>query len=307
MTLVQIQASFNDKLVGKNLLYLFNICTIVRKLLAHLPETAYFALLVKSSHLDNVNDILSAFEPISLEEMDRVKLLNRTDTKFLIPRNLLPSLLEEAKPYYQVLEIKGKRTNDYRTIYFDTPDFSLYTKHANGKLNRYKLRYRKYLDSDLCFLEIKFKNNKGRTIKSRIRVEDFEEQISQDSGSFIMANSPLIPEELEAKLANEFTRITLVHKTNEERLTIDLNVAFDHENKQKDISEIVIAEVKLDKDSSGSDFIDIMKAHHILPYGMSKYCVGTVLLYDDLVKYNNFKQRLHKINKLKSNGNAVHA
>src|SRR4051812_18873006 len=104
--------------------------------------------------------------------MDNVKLMNRTDTKFLFTTDQFETVLNEVAPYYKVLEVNGKRLNHYKTLYYDTSDLALYNKHHNGKLNRYKIRHRTYVESDTGFLEVKFKNNKGRTIKNRVREHD---------------------------------------------------------------------------------------------------------------------------------------
>ena len=48
-------------------------------------------------------------------------------------------------------------------------DFDLYHRHHIGRSNRFKVRSRRYVESDLCFFEVKYRNNKGRTIKNRIR------------------------------------------------------------------------------------------------------------------------------------------
>ncbi|MBK6987513.1 MAG: VTC domain-containing protein [Bacteroidetes bacterium] len=111
--------------------------------------------------MENLDNILSAFDPISLKQMDGVSLQDRLDTKFMFKDSLLPALLERMKENYFVLEIKGKRYNHYETLYFDTSDFGLYLRHHNGRVNRYKFRSRRYVESDLNFFEIKFKNNKG--------------------------------------------------------------------------------------------------------------------------------------------------
>ena len=112
--------------------------------------------------------ILSSFEPISLNQMDEVKLMKRTDTKFVFEYSLLNKVMEEIKAHYYVLDIDGIRLNAYRCLYLDTEDFKFYFEHHNGKKNRIKVRYREYIDSGLCFLEIKKKNNKGKTIKERL-------------------------------------------------------------------------------------------------------------------------------------------
>lgn len=228
--------------------------------------------------------------------MDTVKLLNRTDTKFVFKRSQLPEILERVRPHYRILEISNLRQNAYRTLYYDTHDFGLYNKHQNGKLNRHKVRIRRYVDSGLTFLEIKFKNNKGRTVKKRVRIKEFEEVLSDDSMKFIgkvmQKEIDLVP-----KLWNTFTRLTLVSKKDTERLTIDLNLGFEYEDDKKSLDKVVIAEVKQEKMSRNSTFVRTVKSMGIRPTGMSKYCVGAMVMNGDL-KYNNFKQKLLTIKKL---------
>ncbi|PCJ86399.1 MAG: transporter [Flavobacteriales bacterium] len=247
--------------------------------------------------MENIEQIITKFEPISLEEMDSVRLLNRTDTKYLMSIEQMLKALEDMAAFYRILEIEKKRTNNYQTLYFDTPDFRFYHSHHNGKLNRRKVRFRKYLDSDLCYLEIKFKNNKERTIKKRTKAADFESVLSEKSKKFIEANSPISTQNLEPKLQNQFTRLTFVHKTAKERLTIDLRLKFKTELNNSDLSNIVIAELKQEKQSSRSDFINVMRKYHIRPMRISKYCIGTALLNKDL-KINGFKPKLLALKKI---------
>lgn len=251
--------------------------------------------------MNSLTDILQTLTPISLEEMDRVKLQNRTDTKFVFEVSLLPQILSDIKEFYSILEIKNKRTNSYQTLYYDTKDFTSYIQHHNEKANRIKVRFRKYIESDLNYLEVKFKNNKSRTIKSRKKIDSLETVLSTKSKGFIEKHSFYKSDELVPALWNKFTRLTLVHKTQTERLTIDINLSFENfiTNKTKEIPHLVIAEVKQEKASGNSDFIKAIKKHHIRPSGMSKYCVGTALLNPQL-KSNNFKERILKIKKLEN-------
>ena len=235
--------------------------------------------------------------------MDRVKLQNRTDTKFVFNADILPTILDEIKEYYSILEIKEKRTNNYKTLYYDTKDLRSYIQHHNGKANRIKVRFRKYIESDLNYLEVKFKNNKSRTIKARIKTKGIETELTDISKQFVFDNSYSFFDDKEVipVLWNSFTRLTLVHKTANERLTIDLNLGFKSfsDNREENIPHIIIAEVKQEKASSNSDFIKAIRRHHIRQSSMSKYCVGTALLHKNL-KQNNFKERILKINKLKT-------
>lgn len=251
--------------------------------------------------LKEINNVLENFDPITLKDMDRVKLLNRVDTKYVFQTSILASVLDELKEFYYVLEVKNKRTNNYRTLYYDTDNLSLYTFHQNGKLNRTKIRFREYVDSKLNFLEIKFKTNKGRTVKDRIKIDAIETALSDNSQNFIDENSRLSSNSLQAALWNTFTRITLTHKTIDERLTIDLNLAFKHAdtNEETGIPHIIIAELKQGKANVNSDFVKVIKKYQIRPMGMSKYCIGTALLNKGL-KANSFKERILKIKKLEN-------
>lgn len=246
--------------------------------------------------LSQINTKLETFNTISLVEMDQVALMNRTDTKYVFSVETLVEVLDELKEHYYTLEIGGKRTANYRTLYFDTKDNKLFIAHQNGKLNRYKIRVREYVDSCLSFLEIKFKSNKGRTIKKRIPLESFETELSSESRAFIDSNSNLDAYHLEPMLWNFFNRITLVSKRNKERLTIDIDLSFQKQDLKKELNFLVIAEVKREGNSF-SDFMRIIKEKHIRPTGMSKYCIGSILSNKTL-KYNNFKSKLLEIKKL---------
>ena len=123
--------------------------------------------------MDNIENILQEFEPISLSEMESVKLMNRIDTKYAVPLSMLPAILESAKPNYYAQEIDGKRIASYDTMYYDTDTLDMYLRHHDRQLVRQKIRVRQYVDSHLTFLEIKRKNNKGRTSKKRIVVPGF--------------------------------------------------------------------------------------------------------------------------------------
>lgn len=239
---------------------------------------------------------IASFNPVSLEEMDRVKLLNRTDTKFLLSESDLKTILQEITPYYDILEIDGLRQHAYRSLYFDTPDFRFFTEHHNGYPNRYKIRIRKYLDSGLCFLEIKHKV-KGRTKKFRIGIENFRENLLEENQNFIQQSTEK-KWDLKPALWNEFKRLTLVNKADEERMTIDLGTRCFMGDKAYDFHPAVIAEVKQSSGGRQAPFIQAAKEKLIRPVRISKYCMGMIHLYPDL-KYNNFKAKRMAIDKIK--------
>jgi len=241
--------------------------------------------------------IISDFTPISLDEMDDVKLMSRTDTKFAFQANKSPFLLKKLMPFYRILDINGKLIHDYKSLYYDTDDRKFYTDHHNQRVNRNKIRFREYVGSGLTFLEVKLKNNKKRTIKKRMKVDAITKELSEEHKKYIkkITGKKL---EVNAKQWINFSRITLVHKTQKERLTIDINLTFENEKLSGDLKQIVIAEVKQEKMSRSSDFMKIAKEMSILPIRLSKYCMSTLQLYPD-VKQNRFKKKRLFINKLK--------
>ncbi|MBQ2236062.1 MAG: VTC domain-containing protein, partial [Muribaculaceae bacterium] len=110
-----------------------------------------------------MHDILSTYRPITLDEMRGIKLMNRTDTKFVTTVSRLERLLELARHDYCVQETDGERVIPYYTVYYDTALHEMYRVHHNGHADRQKVRIRCYVSSALGFLEVKTKNNHGRT------------------------------------------------------------------------------------------------------------------------------------------------
>lgn len=250
-----------------------------------------------------LKEAISLFHPVSLADMDKVSLMDRKDTKFLFRPERLPVLLKELSKYYYILEIENNRAHHYASLYFDTDHFKFYLDHHNGKMNRYKVRHRKYINSQTHFVEVKFKNNQGKTRKRRMKIEPSQFQqtnLSVEEEAFVLKRMSGYPGNLSPKLFVEYSRWTLVDKEFKERATIDINLTYSAKEKEKKmLGNIVIAEVKQDKLSISSDFIRIMRKMRIQDARFSKYCFGINLLYP-MVKYNRFKPRILAYNKLVS-------
>lgn len=240
---------------------------------------------------------LAGFEPISLERMDNVKLLDRTDTKYTFRIDHLESVLESVKDHYHVLEAAGTRITDYESLYFDTHNLDLYLRHHNERLNRYKVRFRRYINSGLSFFEVKFKNNKNRTIKTRVKRKSIENVIQDSAKDLLESQSWLKADTLIPALWVYYSRITLVSKDLDERLTIDLGLSFSNNMLEKHFDELVIAELKQDKFNRNSNFAKEMINHRIPERSMSKYCFGITQVVPD-VKQNLFKPKLLNLKKI---------
>lgn len=253
--------------------------------------------LMSAQHLDN---IINAFDPIHLDEMNGTALMNRVDTKFVISMDQLIQVLPELQKHYRILEIEGLRLPQYESEYYDSESMDFYIDHHRKKVDRFKVRYRKYIESDLSFLEVKHKS-KGRTDKQRIIVNDLPGEMNEEHTDFVRSTG-VHQEKLNYILTNKFHRITLVGKNHVERLTFDLNLEFNRNEKSKFYSYLVIAELKQERLSRISPFYKIVKGMMIRPYRISKYCIGVIELYGkENVKYNRFKKKLLKLNKLKAN------
>lgn len=257
-------------------------------------ESICMATNMEKELLNSVIQKLSKYHPISLKRMDQVALMNRVDTKFVLRSDYLTSLLDTLMDNYYVLEVGNKRYTDYKSDYFDTSDYQLFLKHHNNNLNRHKVRYREYRGSELSFLEVKFKNNKGRTIKNRIQSWVKYEVFDVSDSSFLSKSTPLAAKDLKYSLTNNFTRVTLVNKTAKERVTIDFSLVYSGNKKTKMLNNVTIVELKQEKLNRNSPIFLGLSKYQVKPSSFSKYCIGIVLLKDN-IKYNRFKSTLLKL------------
>jgi hypothetical protein len=247
--------------------------------------------------VNSLTDILASFDPITLQQMDKVKLQDRIDTKFMFRDDILADVLRKIKDDYFALDINGIRYNHYETLYFDTENFDLYLRHHNGRINRYKFRARKYVESNLHFFEVKFKNNKGRTIKDRIKTLQIDQGIYEATDELVRNISNVDPTTLKAKLWVNYRRMTFVSKHTEERLTIDTKLTFIDEKQNIPIESLVIAEVKRGSAREKSNFVDLMREYRVQERSISKYCLGVISL-NSRIKHNNFKPTILYLQKL---------
>ncbi|MDR0572615.1 MAG: polyphosphate polymerase domain-containing protein [Tannerella sp.] len=248
-----------------------------------------------------INNILEQMQPISLSEMEHIRLLDRVDSKFVAPATLLPSLLELLTTDFRIQTVKGKKFSLYATQYLDTSGLDFFLMHQNGKLNRQKIRIRSYMDSNLSFLEIKNKSNRGRTQKIRVPVAQTHIEMVDDLAEeqpFLQAHARFAVKKLCPVLSNSFNRITLVNKRATERITIDWGLAFQNllTGNTESLEKLTVLELKQDA-RSASDFREILNRLRIKQRSFSKYCMGTALTNPG-IKQNRFKAKWSAINKL---------
>lgn len=248
--------------------------------------------------MSTLAEIAQGFESITLAELDRQKLMDRVDRKYLLPINRLESLLVGCMKDYRVLEVGGVRLNRYTTRYYDTADLSLYHAHHNDRAPRAKVRVREYLDSGLRFIELKRKTNKGRTYKTRVSLK------GEDADPLgLLAGLPGFEEsgiraagDLGSVLDVDYSRLTLVSRADAERVTIDVDLVVRHNGRSVGFPEIAIAEVKQSRRVS-SPFVEGLREARIHEGSISKYCLGVASLVDG-ARTNRFKPRLHELHRI---------
>ena len=250
--------------------------------------------------IDKIKEKAYKLPPISLEEMSGIKLMNRTDTKYVATISQLLSFLQDVEGKYYIQEINGVRLASYHTTYFDTGNNEMYVMHHNGKLVREKIRVRTYEDTQITFLEVKNKNNHKRTNKKRIEVRAVDSLHDEQERviPFLGKHAWYTLYSIRPVIENRFNRITLVNFGKTERLTIDFNLRFHNllTDDRRNLEHVAIIELKRDGNVS-SPSLEIFRKLRIQRSGFSKYCMGCALTNKGL-KRNNFKERLRLIDKL---------
>ncbi len=256
----------------------------------------------------NINDNISQdiifpkhtfadFSTISLKDLENRNLINRFDKKYILTIEQLFRLLPQLSDDYSILDIESTKVFCYDNYYFDTEDFKFYNEHHNGKLNRYKVRYRKYVETDTIYFEMKKKDNRNKTIKERLKKNSIEYPINGGAEKLIEEKLNMNSADLLNKLRVTYNRITLLNKTQNEKLTFDINLKFEAQDNIRKLENIVIAESKTPRINYKTKFTELVSENKIVRSSLSKYCFGINYMNYD-VKGNRFKPQFVKIHKL---------
>ena len=240
--------------------------------------------------LSAIDAQLAKMEPITLPELNaQARLMTRVDRKYFVPRELFRDLLIATQEDFQVLEIAGRHRFEYRTVYFDTPEFRFFRDHVQGRRRRFKIRTRTYVDTGTCHLEVKSKGYRGQTVKQRIAHpidrpteltgagQNFVDAILDTQGG-VSAKPRISAADLDPVLETVYDRITLTH--DHQRLTCDLDIETRNGSETHDGPGDVLVETK---SADGVSIWDhLLKQAGIREHRVSKYCVGASLLNPQL-------------------------
>ncbi|PUA81261.1 polyphosphate polymerase domain-containing protein [Nocardioides currus] len=237
---------------------------------------------------------LDRLAPIGLAELvERASLLERVDRKYVVPRALLPDLLAAAPTGTRVLELDGRRTHGYRSVYLDTPDLASYRVAGQRRRRRWKVRSRAYLDSGGSWLEVKTRSAREVTTKVRMPHPDLEAAALDDAGaSFVDASlagarvDGVRARDLRPVLATSYDRATLLLPgTRPTRVTVDTELGWTwlaaHDGPtSRDLDRPALAIVETKGGSTPSSMDRLLWARGHRPVSISKYGVGVAALHD---------------------------
>jgi hypothetical protein len=166
-----------------------------------------------------------------------------------------------------------------------------------GRRRRYKVRSRRYVESDRYLFELKLKGRRGETVKHRLPYGPGEHgSVSDAARAFVEerlahAYPRLELPELAPTVGTSYSRVTLANGA--ERVTCDFDLAFsdgdDRARTPRLDSRFVIVESKSERGYASADIA--LRRLGARPLACSKYCVGVGLLRDD-VKVNDLRPLL---------------
>lgn len=221
---------------------------------------------------------------MTLEQLNaHAELLTRTDRKYIVEADVLATLLTAHAGQLAVLDIDGRREFGYESVYFDTSDLRLYRDAATSRRIRFKVRTRLYRDADVAVLEVKAKDGRGQTIKSRLDycVED-RHRLTPAAHGFVddVARCPGIAATLQPVLTTQYLRATFVDVTPGARYTVDRGlVCTEPCGTQIGLDEVII-ETKSDGATSPID--RWLWKHGVRPVRISKYCTALAAMRPEL-------------------------
>lgn len=229
--------------------------------------------------------------PVSLDQINAVApLQTRVDRKYVLPAAQAWTIIHGAAPGAYILEIEGRRDFAYRSTYFDTTGLAAFYGAAQRRRRRFKVRIRRY-DDTRCFLEIKTRDGRGRSVKyrsprpvdiaPRLREQDLVHvrRILAENGIDLDSAAP--DGSLVTALTTRYIRSTIHVPDSGSRVTVDHDLVWcDPTGRELALGGHVIVETKSARAASSVDRQLWRTGHR--PQRISKYATGMALLFPGL-------------------------
>jgi VTC domain len=227
---------------------------------------------------------VTRLDPISLDALNAVAgLQTRVDRKYVLPLEAARNLLLRLDACTtRVLEIDGQRTFRYQSVYFDTPELTSFRLAALRRRRRFKIRTRTYVDSALCFLEVKTEGFRGGTVKDRIPYEVGCEETVEPGRHFIDEVLGRVDEmTFEPTLRTRYRRTTFYLPEGHSRVTVDTDLSWlGVSGRHLGVPELAVVETKT---ASAACLADrLLWAAGYRPSRISKYATGLAALEPEL-------------------------
>ncbi|MHA7217771.1 polyphosphate polymerase domain-containing protein [Arthrobacter sp. MDT1-48-3] len=221
---------------------------------------------------------------VSLEDLNSAAALQtRMDRKYVVGTRLAANVLRSFDADVRVLEMLGRRSFTYDSVYFDTPTLDSYLLAAHGRRRRYKVRTRTYVDSAAGFLEVKTEGARAATVKERIPYALSDSHRLTPRGldyvhETLACSIGSVPSGvLRPVIETRYRRITLYLPASGSRATIDLGVTWRRPGGQAhELDGAVIIETKSGGAAGALD--RHLWASGIRPVRISKFATGMAVL-----------------------------
>jgi hypothetical protein len=253
---------------------------------ARAVETTALAIPTPTSR--EVARVVDPLPSVDLPTLDaRAALLTRVDRKYVVPLSTFEHLVRSLGDGWRILEIDRRRLFGYASVYFDTPDFLTYRAHLQGRRRRFKVRVRRYVDSDDCMLEVKTKGLRGVTVKHRQAHPGWSQDRLGDAGRAFVDSCVQdfcesgASDRMRPVVTTANRRATLTDLGAQARMTVDFDLATGHDDSHSVLRPgYVLLESKVA--GHGSEVDRRLRALGVRPIAVSKYCIGVASLGSDL-------------------------
>jgi hypothetical protein len=218
------------------------------------------------------------------EVLADASLQTRLDRKYVVEPSVWQTVLDELRGSLRALDIDGRRSFRYESVYFDTGDLASYHRTARGRPDRFKVRTRTYHDTGTCVLEVKRTNGRDETVKVRVDHPSGDRDRLGPHGTAFVA-SLLAPghdvADLRPVLVTTYRRTTLVEAITGSRVTCDAALRWEAtDGRAVGLPDRFVLEVKARRGSTPVD--RLLWAHGHRPATFSKFGTGLAALHPHL-------------------------
>jgi hypothetical protein len=229
-----------------------------------------------------LDTLLAGMCPRSLEEVSGTADGTRVDRKYVVTPEVAATLAASLGHGLAVLEIEGRRSFSYSSVYFDTDDHALHHAAATRRRQRFKVRTRSY-DTGLVMLEVKTKDGRGRTVKHRrTHTAGRPDELTGSDLAFIesvvgrgASVGALVP-----ALTTTYVRSTVIDDRHDWRATFDRSLVCTSQAGRSVSLEATIVETKSASAPSGLD--RALWRNGLRPTRISKYGTALAVLHPHL-------------------------